>query len=65
MNMFEHVDGFKLCFPVEFLVFGLYRKLQEGPRSISSYFHWIRTTGDLVNTQKRHSPRICLFSFTQ
>ena len=52
-------------FPAEFLVFGPYRKLRQASRSISSNFHRNRTAGELVNTQKRHFPIICLFSFTQ
>ena len=64
-NKNEHVEGFKLGFPVEILICGLYRKVREGSRPISSSFHQNRTTGDLVNTQKCHSPRICFFSFTQ
>ena len=65
MKMFEKFDGFKLGFPAEIHVFGLYRKVREGSRSISSNFHRNRTTGDLANTQKRHSPIIVLFSFIQ
>ena len=47
-----------VVFSSEILVFGLYRKVWDWSRSISSNVHRNRTAGDLVNTQKRGCP-IC------
>ena len=63
--MFENIEGYMLGFLDKIQISGLYRKVREGSSLISCNFHQNLTTGSLVNTQKRHSPRMSLFSFMQ